>query len=158
MSERRFPPPWTVETIPGGLKVCDANGQSLAYVYSRENDSHAHMAKVLTELERTTTMARSKAIPMIAYIGIAALLQAATSPTAAQEVQVQSVVAIDGKVNCSQMKTGATRPCEEFTPPPKVAVGETFSADGKTRQIGIIRAAQVKGHWIRVAAETLACG
>ena len=27
-----------VEKIPGGLKVCDANGQSLAYVYSREND------------------------------------------------------------------------------------------------------------------------
>ena len=25
----------TVETIPGGLKVCDANGQSLAYVYPR---------------------------------------------------------------------------------------------------------------------------
>jgi hypothetical protein len=23
--------------IPGGFKVCDANGQSLAYVYSREN-------------------------------------------------------------------------------------------------------------------------
>jgi hypothetical protein len=37
MTERRFPPPWTVEKIPGGLKVCDANGQSLAYVYSREN-------------------------------------------------------------------------------------------------------------------------
>ena len=34
---RRFPPPWTVEKIPGGLKVCDANGQSLAYVYSHEN-------------------------------------------------------------------------------------------------------------------------
>ena len=100
-------------------------------------------------------MARTKAIPMIAYIGIAALLAAATSPTAAQEVQVQSVVAIDGKVACSQMKTGATRPCEEFTPPLKVAVGETFSADGKTRQIGIIRAAQVKGEWICVAAETL---
>jgi len=97
-------------------------------------------------------MARTKAIPMI---GIAALLVAATSPTAAQEVQVQSVVAIDGKVACSQMKTGATRPCEEFTPPLKVAVGETFSADGKTRQIGIIRAAQVKGEWICVAAETL---
>jgi hypothetical protein len=51
MSERRFPPPWTVETIPGGLKVCDANGQSLAYVYSRENSNDAHMAKVLTEDE-----------------------------------------------------------------------------------------------------------
>ena len=96
-------------------------------------------------------MASTTAIPTIACIGIAALLAAATSPTVAQDVQVQSVVAIDGKVVCSQMKTGATRPCEEFTPPPKVAVGETFSADGKTRQIGIIRAA----HWICVAAETL---
>src|SRR5262245_50403177 len=100
-------------------------------------------------------MARTKAIPIIAYIGIAALLAAAASPTGAQEVQVQSVVAIDGEVVCSQMKTGVTRPCEEFTPPPKVAVGETFSADEKTRQIGVIRAAQVKGEWICVAAETL---
>ena len=40
----------TVETIPGGLN-CDANGQSLAYVYSRENPNDAHMAKVLTEDE-----------------------------------------------------------------------------------------------------------
>jgi K+/H+ antiporter YhaU regulatory subunit KhtT len=48
---RRFPPPWTVEKIPGGLKVVDANGQSLAYVYSREDPSEAHMAKVLTEDE-----------------------------------------------------------------------------------------------------------
>ena len=30
MTDRRFPAPWTVEKIPGGLKVCDANGQSLA--------------------------------------------------------------------------------------------------------------------------------
>jgi hypothetical protein len=48
---RRFPPPWTVEKIPGGFKVVDANGQSLAYAYSRENASDAHMAKVLTEDE-----------------------------------------------------------------------------------------------------------
>jgi hypothetical protein len=45
---RRFPAPWTVEKIPGGLKVVDANGQSLAYVYSRENESDARTAKVLT--------------------------------------------------------------------------------------------------------------
>ena len=37
MTDRRFPAPWTVEKIPGGLKVVDANAQSLAYVYSREN-------------------------------------------------------------------------------------------------------------------------
>ena len=99
--------------------------------------------------------ARTKTIATIAYIGIAALLTAATSPTAAQDLPVQSVVAIDGKVDCLQMKTGATRPCEGFTPPPKVAVGETFSAEGKTRQIGIIRAVQVAVDWICVAGETL---
>jgi|SRR5512132_197416 hypothetical protein len=99
--------------------------------------------------------ARTKTIATIAYIGIAALLTAATSPTAAQDLPVQSVVAIDGEVDCLQMKTGATRPCEGFTPPAKVAVGETFSADGKTRQIGIIRAVQVAVDWICVAGETL---
>lgn len=51
MTDRRFPPPWTVERIPGGLKVCDANGQSVAYVYSREKPDDARMAKVLTEDE-----------------------------------------------------------------------------------------------------------
>jgi hypothetical protein len=51
---RRFPPPWTVETIPGGLKVVDANGQSLAYVYSRETKDAAQIAKVLTEDEATS--------------------------------------------------------------------------------------------------------
>jgi hypothetical protein len=33
-------------------KVCDANSQSLAYVYSRENPNDAHMAKVLTQEAR----------------------------------------------------------------------------------------------------------
>ena len=48
---RRFPPPWTVEKIPGGFKVVDANQQSLAYVYSRETLSAAQIANVLTEDE-----------------------------------------------------------------------------------------------------------
>src|SRR5262249_11623035 len=45
---RRFPPPWTVEQIPGGYKVLDANGQSLAYVYERETKADADIAHVLT--------------------------------------------------------------------------------------------------------------
>ena len=36
----------TVEKIPGGFKVSDANGQSLAYVYARE--TRADTAHVLT--------------------------------------------------------------------------------------------------------------
>jgi hypothetical protein len=45
---RRFSPPWTVEQMPGGYKVKDANGQSLAYVYGRETKADADTARVLT--------------------------------------------------------------------------------------------------------------
>ena len=51
MTDRRFPPPWTVEKLPGGFKVVDAQGQSIAYVYSRESEADARIAKVLTEDE-----------------------------------------------------------------------------------------------------------
>ena len=44
----RFPPPWTAERIPGGYKVNDANGQALAYVYTRETRADADIANVLT--------------------------------------------------------------------------------------------------------------
>ena len=36
---------------PHGFKVLDANGQSLAYVYSRETKDAANIAKMLTEDE-----------------------------------------------------------------------------------------------------------
>jgi hypothetical protein len=45
---RRFPAPWTVEKIPGGFKVCDANGQSLAYVYGYANPRDAGVANALS--------------------------------------------------------------------------------------------------------------
>jgi hypothetical protein len=32
--------------LPGGFKVIDANGQSLAYFYARENDHDANTAGV----------------------------------------------------------------------------------------------------------------
>jgi hypothetical protein len=47
-SIRRFPPPWTVEQMPGGFKMLDANGQPLAYVYGCETRADADIAKVLT--------------------------------------------------------------------------------------------------------------
>ena len=57
MTTRRFPPPWTVEQIPGGYKVNDANGQSLAYIYGRETQADADIARVLTmdEAQRIAT-------------------------------------------------------------------------------------------------------
>jgi hypothetical protein len=51
MTSRRFPPPWHADRIPGGYVVRDANGQALAYIYSRENDAEALQAKVLTKDE-----------------------------------------------------------------------------------------------------------
>jgi len=47
-SSPRFPAPWTVEQIPSGYKVLDANDQALAYIYARESKAAADIAKVLT--------------------------------------------------------------------------------------------------------------
>jgi hypothetical protein len=37
--------------MPGGYVVRDANGQALAYLYSRDNEAEARQAKVLTKDE-----------------------------------------------------------------------------------------------------------
>jgi hypothetical protein len=42
----RAPLAW--DKIPGGHVVPDANGQALAYVYSRPSDAEARQAKTLT--------------------------------------------------------------------------------------------------------------
>ena len=45
---RRFPPPWRADKIPGGYVVRDANGQALAFLFSREDKTEALQAKELT--------------------------------------------------------------------------------------------------------------
>jgi hypothetical protein len=49
--ERRFPAPWRAEKMPSGYVIRDANGQALAYIYSRNNEVDARQAKVLTSDE-----------------------------------------------------------------------------------------------------------
>jgi hypothetical protein len=51
MTSRRFPAPWRADRIPGGYVVRDANGQALAWIYSRDNEAEAMQAKVLTKDE-----------------------------------------------------------------------------------------------------------
>ena len=48
MTERRFPASWTLESIPGGFKIVDSSGQSLAYVYGHADARDAQIAKGLT--------------------------------------------------------------------------------------------------------------
>jgi hypothetical protein len=67
MTNRRFPAPWTVEKIPGGLKVVDANGQSLAYVYSRETKDAPNIAGVLTEDEARRIASNIAKLPTIVF-------------------------------------------------------------------------------------------
>jgi hypothetical protein len=61
VTERRFPPPWTVEKIPGGFKVVDAQGQSLAYVYLRNSAADA----VLTEDEARRIASKIAKLPAL---------------------------------------------------------------------------------------------
>jgi hypothetical protein len=51
MTSRRFPAPWRADTMPGCYVVRDANGQALAYLYSRDNEAETRHAKVLTKDE-----------------------------------------------------------------------------------------------------------
>ena len=45
---RRFPAPWTVESLDGGFKIVDGNKQTIAYVYGHADPRDAETAKGLT--------------------------------------------------------------------------------------------------------------
>jgi hypothetical protein len=51
MTERRFPPPWTVKDVGVAFKVCDSTGQRLAYVYFENEPGRRSAAKLLTKDE-----------------------------------------------------------------------------------------------------------
>jgi hypothetical protein len=52
MSPRRFPPPWTAIRAPGGYRVDDANGVTLAFVYGRDDGGAAHRNLTVDEARR----------------------------------------------------------------------------------------------------------
>jgi hypothetical protein len=60
---RRFPAPWHADKMPGGYVVRDANGQALAYLYSRDSVSDARQAKVLTADEARRIAANIARLP-----------------------------------------------------------------------------------------------
>ena len=81
MPSRRFPKPWTVEPIPSGYRVIDANGIVLAHVYGQpdgaiavsdtrlSNDEARRISKLisrlpeLVEVERDRNKTRSRRKP-----------------------------------------------------------------------------------------------
>src|SRR5580700_11921661 len=65
MTTRRLPAPWRTEKIPRGFVVRDANGQALAYVYSRASETDAMQAKVLTDDEARRIAANIAKLPVL---------------------------------------------------------------------------------------------
>ena len=49
---RRIPPPWRADRTPHGYVVRDANGQELAYIYSREKEVEARQAMLTKDEAR----------------------------------------------------------------------------------------------------------
>jgi hypothetical protein len=51
VTERRFPPPWSVDELEECFVVKDGAGQKLAYVYYEEEPGRRSVAKLLTKDE-----------------------------------------------------------------------------------------------------------
>jgi hypothetical protein len=51
MTERRFPPPWSVEELDASFVVKDNAGQKLSYVYFEDEAGRGSAAKLLTKDE-----------------------------------------------------------------------------------------------------------
>jgi len=51
VSDRRFPPPWSVEELEACFIVKDSAGQKLAFVYYEEEPGRRSAAKLLTKDE-----------------------------------------------------------------------------------------------------------
>jgi hypothetical protein len=50
-TERRFPPPWSVEEFDACFVVTDSAGQKLAYVYFEDEPGRRSAAKLLSKDE-----------------------------------------------------------------------------------------------------------
>jgi hypothetical protein len=63
MTERRFPPPWSIEELEACYIVRDHNGQALAYVYFEEEPGRRSAAKLLTKDEARRIAANIAKLP-----------------------------------------------------------------------------------------------
>jgi hypothetical protein len=64
ITSRRFPAPWRAEPIRAAMSLA-ANGQAVAYLYSRDNEDEARQAKVLAKDEARRIAANIPRLPKL---------------------------------------------------------------------------------------------
>ena len=64
-SNRRFPPPWSIDQLEACFVVRDNSGQALAYVYFEEEPGRRSAAKLLTKDEARRIAANIAKLPEI---------------------------------------------------------------------------------------------
>lgn len=115
-------------------------------------------------------MSSRKGRAPLRILAVLAFLVSLADRCPAGDLRVEEVAAIDGKIAClahsDWLVTTVSGPCDAFTPPTRVRLGESFTADGRVFKIGIIIANQAdkdmlnygmdirKSEWTCVAAET----
>jgi hypothetical protein len=67
VTERRFPPPWSVDELEACFVVKDSAGQKLAYVYFEEDPGRRSGAKLLTKDEARRIAANIAKLPDVAF-------------------------------------------------------------------------------------------
>ena len=64
-TNRRFPPPWSVEELEACFVVTDASGQKLGYFYYEEEPGRRTTAKLLTKDEARRIAANVAKLPAL---------------------------------------------------------------------------------------------
>ena len=65
MPERNFPPPWSVEELDSCFVVKDANGQALAYMFSRRGLVAGFGANCSRAMRRNASLPFAKLLQLL---------------------------------------------------------------------------------------------